>query len=221
MSEHELHPFEAEQAERGRALIHAAVAQTQAPLALRERLETARTRPAQRRRFALGGSLAGVMATAAAAILLASGGSAAGPSFAQAAELSRLGPTGAAPAVDSRDPRLLRQSVDGVTYPAWYKKFGWRASGVRKDHLHGRDAVTVYYESDAHVRIGYTIVGGGAIKEPAGPASVEHGERYVMLHRAGRSLVTWRRSGHTCILSGPGSLPGKRLVQLAAWTTPS
>jgi hypothetical protein len=35
----------------------------------------------------------------------------------------------------------------------------------------------------------------------------------------GRVVVTWRRSGHTCVLSGPG-VSASSLQALAAWTAP-
>jgi hypothetical protein len=52
MGEHELHPIDDVQAERGRAMVQAAVAQTRAPLGLRERIEAQQrdaARPARRR----------------------------------------------------------------------------------------------------------------------------------------------------------------------------
>src|SRR5438046_1849480 len=75
MGDHELHPTDEAAAERGRAIVQAAVAQTRAPLALRERIEADRTarRPA-RRRWALGGSLATGAIAAIVAVVLAVGG---------------------------------------------------------------------------------------------------------------------------------------------------
>src|SRR4051794_41214256 len=71
-------PREAELAERGRLLVHAAVTDTVAPLALRERIESARARErplARRRVIGLAGSFAAVAAAAAAAIVISIGGS--------------------------------------------------------------------------------------------------------------------------------------------------
>src|SRR4051812_42807488 len=100
MTDHELHRKDEAQAERGRALVQAAVEQTRAPLALRERIEAERSRARPgRRTWALGGSFAAVAAAALIAIVLAGGG-AGGPSVAQAAELAMLGPSAPAPAVD-------------------------------------------------------------------------------------------------------------------------
>jgi hypothetical protein len=218
MAEHDLHSTDQAQAEHGRALVQAAVAQTRAPLALRERIEAQRA-PARRRRFVLGGSFAAVAAAAALAlVLISTGGSPAGPTVAQAGQLARLAPTGPAPKVDPSNPGLLKRSVEGVAYPSWKDEFPWRASGVREDRLRGRDAVTVYYVNPENVRIGYTIVGGDPLDEPSGPALRQGNERYVTVERGSRRIVTWRRGGHTCVLSAPDSVPRARLLTLASWS---
>jgi hypothetical protein len=218
MGEHEHHPIDEAQAERGRALVQAAVAQTRAPLALRERIEAdrARARPA-RRRWALGGSFAAVAAAAVLAVVLVGGGGG-GPSVTQAAELARLGPAAPAPAVSSAHPGQLARSVGGVVYPSWQDEFPWHASGAREDKLEGRRAVTVFYENPAHARIGYTIVDGEALDEPSGPGLRQGDEHYVVLKRGARTIVTWRRGGHTCVLSGPASVPRAKLLALASWS---
>src|SRR5215212_9395537 len=119
MGDHELHPVDEAQSERGRAIVQAAVAQTRAPLGLRERIEAdrARARPA-RRRWALGGSFAAVAAAAVLAIVLAGGGGGGGPSGRQAAAAGRRGPGAAPPAVHGTHPGLLKRSVGGVSYPS-------------------------------------------------------------------------------------------------------
>ena len=219
MREHELDPVNEAQAERGRAIVQAAVEQTRAPLALRERIEAERVRAKPARRpWLLGGSFAGVAAAAAAAIVLATGGGSAGLSVAQAAEFATLGPAAPAPAVDSANPSLLKRSVGGVTYPSWQDEFPWHASGARVDKADGRRAVTVFYENPAHARIGYTIVDGDPLGEPSGPGLQQGAEHYVVLKRGARTIVTWRRGGHTCVLSGPASVPSERLLALASWS---
>src|SRR3954453_8329671 len=88
-------PQERELADRGRELVAAAVAETRAPLALRERIEAQRERgrPAARRRgLGLGGSLAAVAAAAAVAIAISVGGSPA-PSVLATVQLAARGPT--------------------------------------------------------------------------------------------------------------------------------
>src|SRR4051794_41876366 len=75
MTDHELHRDDEAQAEHGRALIQAAVEQTRAPLALRERIESERSRARPKRRtWALGGSFAAAAAAVLIAVVLAGGG---------------------------------------------------------------------------------------------------------------------------------------------------
>jgi hypothetical protein len=220
MGEHDLHPTDEAQSERGRAMVAAAGAQTQAPLALRERIEAQRggaTRPA-RRRFALGGSLAGAVAAAVVAIVVATGGGVAEPTVAQASQLALRAPTAAAPAVDPAHPGLLRRSVGGVSYPSWQGRFPWKASGAREDKLDGHRAVTVFYDNPSGTRIGYTILAGKPLDQPSGPSVSQGAERYVVLQRGARTIVTWRRGGHTCVLSGPKGVSSDRLLALASWS---
>jgi hypothetical protein len=219
MGEHELHSVDEAQAERGRALVQAAAAQTSAPLGLRERIEAQhRSQRPARRRWTLGGSFVAVAAAAVLAIVVAGGGSTGGPSVAQASEFAKRAPTAPAPAVDPTHHGQLRRSVDGVVYPSWQGQFPWKASGVRQDRLDGRRAVTVFYDSPAHARIAYTIVSGKPLPEPSGASTQQGSEHYVALSRGGRTVVTWRRGGHTCVLSGPAGVPRERLLALASWS---
>jgi hypothetical protein len=220
MADNELHPIDEAQAERGRAIVQAAVAQTRAPLALRERLEAERERRAPaRRRWTLGGSFAAVAAAAAVAIVVAGGGGGGGgPTVAEAAALATRPPNAPAPAADPTHPGLLKRSVGGVSYPSWKGQFPWQASGAREDEIDGRRAVTVFYENPDHARIGYTIVAGEPLDEPSGSGPRQGSEHYVVLRRGPRTIVTWRRGGHTCVLSAPASIPGKKLVALASWS---
>jgi hypothetical protein len=152
------------------------------------------------------------------AIVIVGGGGTGGPTVAEAAAFANRAPTGAAPAVDPTHPGLLKRSVEGVSYPSWKDEFPWHASGVREDKLDGRRAVTVFYENPQHARIGYTIVAGKPLDEPSGPGLQQGAEHYVVLARGSRTVVTWRRGGHTCVLSGPSSVPQDRLLALASWS---
>jgi hypothetical protein len=150
--------------------------------------------------------------------VLATGGGSAGLSVAQAAELAQRGPAAPAPAVNGARPSLLKRSVDGVVYPSWQDEFPWRASGAREDKLDGRRAVTVFYDNPQHARVGYTIVAGEPLDEPSGPGLRQGSEHYVVLSRGDRTIVTWRRGGHTCVLSGPASVPRAKFLALASWS---
>src|SRR4051812_50022143 len=98
MTDHELHRDDEAQAEHGRALIQAAVEQTRAPLALRERIESERSRARPKRRtWALGGSFAAAPAAGLIAGVLAGGGAGAGG--------ARPAPPGARPPPPPPRPR--------------------------------------------------------------------------------------------------------------------
>src|SRR4051794_34468184 len=101
---------ERELSERGRALVAAAVADTSAPLGLRERIESDRERArplTRRRRLGLAGSFAAVAAAAAAAIVISLGGTSA-PGVLATVQLAGKGPALPAPKHDAAHPALLR-----------------------------------------------------------------------------------------------------------------
>ncbi len=189
-----------------------------APLRLRSGL--AARRPARSVR-ALGrsrGLVAGLAAAAAVAVvavvLALPGHVPGGPTVADAAALAIRPPTGPGPRVQPGRPTLLAREVDGVPYPNWANRFGWRAVGVRVDTIGGRRATTVFYRKDGR-RLGYTIVAGKALHVPAGARRVVSGDTEIRLLRlGGRPVATWERRGHTCVLSGVGPT---KLAKLAGW----
>jgi anti-sigma factor RsiW len=212
---------ERELSERGRELVAAAVTQTRAPLALRERLEAQRERgrrSAPRRRWlGLAGSFAAVAAVAATAVVISLGGGSA-PSVLATVQLASAGPTLPAPAHNPRNPSLLQAKVQGLSFPAWDTRFAWRAVGARRDEIEGRPTTTVYYDNPRGARTAYTIVGGAAIEPPAGARRLRlRGTDFHLLTRADQRIVVWDRAGHTCVMSAPMSVPQERLLALAAW----
>jgi hypothetical protein len=223
---------EAELADAGRDLVRSATAQVFAPADLRARVESARrARRIPRPRIAfggrarriprpriVGGAAAACAAAAAIALLLASPGGPAAPSVVRAAELSTRPATAPAPVDDTARPWLLLTSEEGVAYPYWEDRFGWRASGVRIDRLAGREATTVFYEDARGRRLGYTILSGKRVAPPSDARRVAHGGTTLyLLKRGGRTIVTWIRAGHTCVIGAPAGVPAARLVALAAW----
>jgi hypothetical protein len=213
--------YDPDLAERGRALVAAAVADVRAPMSLRESLEAQRTRTAparRRRRLALGSAMAGVAALAVVfALLVAPGGTPGGPSVVEAAALSGRAATAPAPARDSGDPHVLMASEGGIAFPAW-DEIDWPAKGVRHDKLGGRDTTTVFYRTAKGATVAYTIVGGKPLDPPDGATTTELGGTEVrQLRRGGRWIVTWEREGHTCILTAPAAVSVDSLVGLTAW----
>jgi hypothetical protein len=200
-------------AEQRVALAAIRAARPEAPQRLRVALGT---RPRARRRrggvLSFGLATAGVVGLAIVALL--PGASA--PTVAQAAALASRGPIQAAPPRDPARPGALSRNVDGVRYPYWEDTFGWTASGARSDRLDGRSVFTVYYASRT-ASIGYTIIAGKALPEPRGARSYAlEGTRFEALQLAGRTVVTWQRAGHTCVLSAT-HLPLRTLLDLAGW----
>ena len=202
-------------AEQRRAvtLIQGAAAEIRAPLALRERLEderarAARTRP-RRRWLSLG--LAGAAAAAVfLAVLFAAPGA---PTVEEAAAFATLPPAGAAPAAEGP---VLDVAQDGVPFPAWDEKFGWKATGTRTGEIDGREATTVYYEKDGKT-LAYTIVSGDALGDPDDATTIDVEGTEVDVFRAeGEPAAEWTRDGHTCILLGEG-VEDAKLAELAGW----
>jgi hypothetical protein len=194
-----------------------------APAGLRARIEAARPgrASATRRRLTYAGGVATALAAAALALILALPSGAPGsPSVSDAAALAARGPVQAAPAPDPSNPGArLRQSVGAVYFPDWTSRFEWRAVGARTDRLDGHTAVTVYYRGKG-MTIAYTIVNAPALAEPAAQPTWLDGTELRTLRLGGRLVVTWRRSGDTCVLSGTG-VKADELQKLAAWKVPA
>lgn len=104
----------------------------------------------------------------------------------------------------------------GLTFPYWEDRFGWHATGTRVDRLDGRVLTTVFYRRGAS-DIAYTIVTGPVLAQGARASTTNRGGTALTTSRsAGRTVVTWVRRGHTCVLSGRG-VPQGALQSLAAW----
>jgi hypothetical protein len=210
-------PALAAELERQRAALRAVRgAAVPAPAALRARVEAAR-RPRKRgRRGALVASGAVVTAAAATALaLLLPSGAPRAPSVAQAAGLASRGAQAPPPPRYDEQPALLSAQVEGVRFPRWQQRFGWRASGSRVDRFHGRRATTVYYRGNVR-RLAYTIVGGAALPEPDGRRFLQAGTRFRLTSRGTAHVLSWRRKGHTCVVSASG-VPVAELLALTSW----
>jgi hypothetical protein len=199
---------------RAMTLIRAAADEVRAPLALRERLEADRARlarPRARRRWF---SVAMAGAAAAAVVLAVVFAGPSGPTLQDAAAFGAQGPAGPPPAAEGK---LLAAEQDGVVFPEWGAKFGWKTTGIRKGEVDGRDATTVYYEKQGKT-LAYTIVGGDALDAPDDAKTVTAEGTPVKLFRTddGRPAATWERADHTCVLAGAG-VPDAKLAELAGW----
>jgi hypothetical protein len=199
--------------------VHAARAASPAPASLRERIAAGRMPRPARTGWRTGYTVSLGTAIAAVAIVLGltlPGGSPGTPSVAQASALALRGPAEPAPPPNPSYPRArLDREVQDVYFPNWSGSFGWRAVGQRVDNLGPRQAVTLYYARGA-ARVAYTIVSAGVLPQPGGSVTALHGYQLHTLNSGNRTIVTWRRNGHTCVLSGQG-IAASVLQRLAAW----
>jgi hypothetical protein len=167
--------------------------------------------------FKLGGAVAALAVVAVVLVVGLSGGGATALSVRQASTLTLRAATMSAPAQSASDPRTLDVAVDGVAFPYWEDRFGWRSSGARVDHLGGRMITTVFYTNARGQRIGYAIVAGTPAPASSGGRIVwRHGTRFRLTQENGVQVVTWTREGHLCVVSG-GKLPAATLLRLASW----
>jgi hypothetical protein len=145
-------------------------------------------------------AVAGAAAVLAVALLLPGGP--ATPSLTQAAGLASRGAAGPAPTPDPDDPGVkLSEQVGDAYFPNWTSTLGWRPTGLRSDFLEMHRAVTVYYTLGSG-RLAYTILSAPALPQPAARVTVQNGMTVRTLRLHGRLMVTWRREGSTCILTG-------------------
>lgn len=158
------------------------------------------------------------VAVAVAVAIGLSGGPSQTPSVREAATPTLRAATLPAPPQSATRHAQLVASVDGVPFPYWGERFGWRASGARADRIDGRPVTTVFYADDAGRRIGYAILGGGPAPRIEGGVSVwREGVRYRLLSENGAAAVVWMRDGHLCVVSGHG-VSGATLLRLASWS---
>jgi hypothetical protein len=143
-----------------------------------------------------------------AAVLLIPGGAPGAPSISAAAGLAVRGSTLPAPGADPTATYRLTARMENLHFPNWQEQHqGWVAVGARTDRLGNRDVKTVYYKSGGRT-IAYSIVSSPTLAWPRSKTFVLNG----------RTVFTWRESGHTCLLSGTG-VTAAMLQNLVAHTT--
>jgi hypothetical protein len=174
-----------------------------------------------RRRSPLGLASAGAMVVAVVAVAIAvslNGGGGVTLSLRQAAAPTLRAATLPAPPESSAHRAQLAVAVNGVPFPYWEDRFGWRSTGSRTDRVDGRSITTVFYADSSGRRIGYAILAGTpAPRIGGGVIAWRGGVPYRLLADNGAGVVTWLRDGHLCVLSGHG-VSSATLLRLASWS---
>jgi hypothetical protein len=189
-------------------------------LGLRRRLAAPAALP--RPRFSPLGSIAVAIAVVAVvAVALAAGLGRSGPttmSMRQAAAPTLRAATLPAPPESSAHRAQLAAAVDGVPFPYWEDRFGWRSTGARTDRVDGHSVTTVFYANSSGRRIGYAILAGTpAPRIGGGTIAWRDGVPYRLLTEHGITAMTWVRDGHLCVVSGRG-VSNATLLRLASWS---
>ncbi|HEY4810614.1 MAG TPA: hypothetical protein VIH71_06095 [Solirubrobacteraceae bacterium] len=209
--------IESELSERLRAI------DVRAPQELHERIgmlvaeRTATRRRPAGWRLQLGGAVALAAIVAGLLIGVLGGGTSSKLTMRETVALTQRPATTSAPSEDPRNGTELAVAVDGVPFPYWDERFGWRSTGSRTDRLDGRQVTTVFYINQEGQRIGYAIVAG----KPAPPVKggvIEWrgGTAYRLQHAWGSEVVSWQRAGHLCVIAGHDVSPSA-LLALASW----
>ncbi len=197
------------------AAITAAAATVDAPDRLRERIAAPRGRPPFRALAAV--TLCVGIALGVVVGLLALPADDEPPAIAAAVDSALRPPMAAPPGADPSDERFISARVGAVRFPNYAYDSGWTVAGTRRDPLDGRRVLTVVYRGRGH-RIGYAVVDGAPLAEPAGARQLSSdGRRFAVLRHDGATVVTWRQGGHTCIVASR-SAPLKALLTMATWS---
>jgi hypothetical protein len=186
----------------------------------RRRSSRARSRGTGSLRFKRGGAVAALAAITAAVVLVLvlAGGGAPALTLRQTSALTLRAATMTAPAESSVHPRQLAVAVDGVAFPYWEDRFGWRSTGARVDRLGGRTVTTVFYSDGRGRRIGYAIVAGThAPAVSGGTIAWRDGTAFRLTRENGAPVVTWMRDGRLCVVSGR-DVDSATLLALASWS---
>jgi hypothetical protein len=206
-------------AEQERAVTMLRALDEPAPATLRARLDelsgttAPRRAPHWRRAFVLPGATA-IAAAVAAVVILVSGGGGGAPTVPVAARLALASATLPAPPVNPNSSQNLTLTAAGIPFPAWGAQRGWTASGARTDKVDGRMITTVFYLSRHGGRIGYTITDGAPLSGVHGTSVTRYGVRFTLQRSGPARLISWVRSGHTCVIAGR-SVSYRALLSLA------
>lgn len=174
---------------------------------------------AMRLRLRLGavGALTSVAVLVVVLVLSASPGGSSSFNLQSATALTLRAATSPAPHESKVRRAQLTAAVEGISFPYWGERFGWRSTGSRSDHLGGHAVTTVFYSDNSGQRIGYAIFAGTPAPHlQAGHLSWRAGTAYHLSSSGGARVVTWLRRGHLCVVAGRG-VSSATLLRLASW----
>jgi hypothetical protein len=172
------------------------------------------TRRAAPLRFGLAAAL--VLGVIAAALVVGLSGGSSPLTLHTAVALTLRPATTAAPALNPHNRTELAANVEGVAFPYWDDRFGWRSTGARSDRADGHAVETVFYARGHDQWIGYAIVAGKAPTLSGGVVERRGDTTYRFVSEDGARVVTWLRDGHLCVVSGHG-VTDATLMALASW----
>jgi len=168
-------------------------------------------------RYSIAAALAAAVAAIAIAIGLSGGGNGGSGPFIGPTSALTLGRSTAAAPRKTPGTAHLAAAVDGVAFPYWEDRFGWRSTGTRRDYVNGRAVTTVFYADRRGRQIGYAIVAGTpAPTQDRGAIAWRDGARFRVLQLHGATVVSWLRDGHLCVVAGRG-VSAATLLALASW----
>jgi hypothetical protein len=167
-------------------------------------------------RFGLAAAL--VLGVIAAVLVVGLSGASSQLTLHTAAALTLRPATAAAPPQDPHNPTELAASVEGVAFPYWDDRFGWRSTGARSDRADGHAVETVFYARGQDQWIGYAIVAGSAPRLSGGVVEQRGGTTYRFVSEDGARVVSWLRDGRLCVVSGH-RVSDATLMALASWNS--
>jgi hypothetical protein len=150
------------------------------------------------------------------AIALSAGGGASTMNLREASAPTLRPATAAAPPENVGNRAQLTAAVDGVAFPYWKERFGWRSIGARSDRIGGHAMTTVFYADARGHRIGYAILAGTPPRLSGGVIAWRGKVPYRLSFENAAPVVTWLRDGRLCVMSGRG-VSSATLLGLASW----
>jgi len=161
-------------------------------------------------------ALATVVLVATAIISWSIAGPSAWPTAAQVAALWTLPATRRVEA-DPADRTRLDISYHGIAYPNYHDREGWHPVAARYDRIGGLATVTVFYQTGRRCAA-YTVVPTTGLAVPAEATRLRVAGLSLTEFRSGdRWIVTFRRSGNTCVLTAAAPRERRWLIALATW----